>query len=636
MIYPAAKHLSILEGTLDVSKGLYFIHTKDSKIAEAAFKSPLYELTVNYERDLLFFKHDPSLKKEAYGIQINQEGVVISYSTPNGLFYGVKSLIQLHKIKKGKLPYLTLIDEPDLEVRGFMLDISRNKVPKLETLKKYVDLLADLKYNHFELYVEGFSFFYPSFEHLYTEGMTPITPKEYRSLEKYAKDRMIDLVPCHNGLGHMTAWLKHYPELAVMPDGMFFWGSHREPSTINPLDERSLELVKSFYNDTLKYTKSQFFNINLDEPYELGHGKTEEEAKKIGVGELYLNYVLKLYDFMKENKKTPLIWGDVLNHHPEALVKLPKDLIFVDWGYDYDYPFHKTLKQLGDLGVKFMAAPGTSSWNSITGRRTTMFENIRQVVLHTKLNKGLGMLLTDWGDNGHLQMLPASIPGIVYGGLESWHARVHNQREVREFINLFAVDDLLGRTGHLMLDLGTYVDYETSYTYNASKLVSLFTVAKHLNPHDLQGSFYMLYKDHPYGTMTNFNFMLDKMTYLETAISKLRFSRNDDSLIKSEMLVSVRLVKSMMMLIRMHGHGIKTTEFYEYQKWLAKHYAPLMKEFKKLWLKRNKNGGLEESMKSLIALGEVVKMLQNLTPATSRSDYRNILHSDKQKTTLLS
>ena len=363
--------------------------------------------------------------------------------------------------------------------------------------------------------------------------------------------------------------------------------------------------------------------------------KTEEEAKKIGVGELYLNYVLKLYDFMKDNNKTPLIWGDVLNHYPDALAKLPKDLIFVDWGYDYDYPFHKTLKQLGDLGVKFLAAPGTSSWNSITGRTTTMFENIRNAILHTKLNKGLGMLLTDWGDNGHLQMLPASIPGIVYGGLESWNARIHNQREMREYINLFVVEDLLGRTGQLMLDLGTYVDYETPYTYNASKLVSLFTVAKHLNPHDLQGSFYLLYKDHPYGLMSNFSFMLDKMSALETAISKLRFSKNDDILIQSEMLTSVRLVKSFMMVVRMHGQHVTSTEFNDYKKWLARHYAPLMKEFKKLWLKRNKSGGLDESMASLITIGEVVKIVQLLTLTTSKVEQRNSLHRDGRKMTVM-
>ena len=44
-----------------------------------------------------------------------------------------------------------------------MLDISRSKVPNITTLKKLVDKFATLKYNHLELYVEGFSYEYNSF-----------------------------------------------------------------------------------------------------------------------------------------------------------------------------------------------------------------------------------------------------------------------------------------------------------------------------------------------------------------------------------------------------------------------------------------------------------------------------------------
>ena len=45
--------------------------------------------------------------------------------------------------------------EPDLKIRGFMLDISRNKVAKISTIKYIIDIMSDLKMNHFELYVEG-------------------------------------------------------------------------------------------------------------------------------------------------------------------------------------------------------------------------------------------------------------------------------------------------------------------------------------------------------------------------------------------------------------------------------------------------------------------------------------------------
>ena len=83
---------------------------------------------------------------------------------------------------------LVIHDFPSLAIRGFMMDISRNKVPKLETLKAFVDKMAELKYNHFELYVEGFSFEYRSFKN-YLEEEGYITVEEYIELEKYCAVR---------------------------------------------------------------------------------------------------------------------------------------------------------------------------------------------------------------------------------------------------------------------------------------------------------------------------------------------------------------------------------------------------------------------------------------------------------------
>ena len=34
-----------------------------------------------------------------------------------------------------------------------------------------------------------------------------------------------------------------------------------------------------------------------------------------------------------------MLWGDVLIKHKEALKDVPKDVIFIDWGYDKNYPF---------------------------------------------------------------------------------------------------------------------------------------------------------------------------------------------------------------------------------------------------------------------------------------------------------
>ena len=75
----------------------------------------------------------------------------------------------------------------------------------------------------------------------------------------------------------MAPWLAldEFKDLAECPEGIYLWGTHRAPSTLNPLDERSLELISRMYQDMLPISNSKYFNMNFDEPFELGKGKSK-------------------------------------------------------------------------------------------------------------------------------------------------------------------------------------------------------------------------------------------------------------------------------------------------------------------------------------------------------------------------
>lgn len=441
----------------------------------------------------LRFTINEQLGKEAYTLTIDPSGVSIEHATPNGAFYAIKTLKQLLIQYPSRLPGCRIVDEPELPVRGYLLDISRNKIPTMATLMGIADLLADLKYNHFELYVEGFSFKYPGFDALYGERDTPLTLNEFMRLQRYCAARMIDLVPNHNGLGHMSAWLAlpAYKDLAVMEEGMYMWGAHRAPSTINPLDPRSLNLVKAYTAPVLKASKSRYFHLNLDEPYELGHGKTETKAKEVGVGRIYLDYLKDLVAHVKAHKKTALVWGDILNQYPELLPELPSDLVFVDWGYDADYPFDSSLKRLAQHNVRFMAAPGTSSWNSLTGRTTDMVENIANACAAVKYHGGEGVLLTDWGDAGHPQPFAISWLPIALCAQQSWSSREGALHNATEYLNTILVQDSSAMIGALLADLGRYDRYQRTSKHNATDLMTILyqatsqtaSFAEHLKNH---------------------------------------------------------------------------------------------------------------------------------------------------------
>ncbi len=447
------------------------------------FNNLLYQMfEVNKKEGMLLIieKSDDITNDEGYKIKIEKDVITIVAKQPNGAFYGLITLRDI--LNSDNEMCLEIEDYPDLTVRGIMLDISRSKVPTLDTLKELVVMFATLRYNHLELYIEGFSFEYQSFRHLLNDK-NYLCLKDYLELEKFAQDYYIDFVPNQNGFGHMSDWLAidEYKGLAECENGFDIWGSHRAPSTLDPTNEESVNLVKKMYRDMLPYTSSRYFNMNFDEPYELGHGKSWKKVQETSIEEVYIEYFNILADDVRKYNKIPMLWGDVLVKHPEKISKLPKDVIFIDWGYNKDYPFEKHAKILFENDVKYILAPGTSSWSTITSRMLDMSLTIINSTKAAKKYNGLGILVTDWGDIGHLQYLPVSYLGFILGGLLSWGSCELDDAIL--YLKKMLKDDALCET---IIELAKYHLLEGNYRDYGSRLFSAILWAEHarnqLNP----------------------------------------------------------------------------------------------------------------------------------------------------------
>ena len=103
--------------------------------------------------------------------------------------------------------------------RGLMLDISRNRVPTIQTLHSLIDALQVLNYNELQLYTEH-TFAFAEHKTVW-QNASPMTAKEILQLDGYCAERGIELVPNQNSFGHMERWLKHadYKSLAECPEG---------------------------------------------------------------------------------------------------------------------------------------------------------------------------------------------------------------------------------------------------------------------------------------------------------------------------------------------------------------------------------------------------------------------------------
>ncbi len=472
-IIPQVKNITLFQGVINVTGGF--------RLTDAAGFTGLDRFLVEYFPGE--GSHPPvnlrietlaELPLEGYRIRIDETGVVIGASSRKGAFWAFQTLRQLCDHRTGTMPFALLDDAPDLMIRGFMLDISRDKIPTMASIRMTIDELAAFKINHFELYVEGFSYAYPSFPETWADE-TPLTPADYELIDAYCNEREIDFVPNQNGFGHMSAWLARpeFRTLAECEQGYTAWGFPFPPSTLNPLDPRSFDLVRRMYADMFPHVRSRLFHINGDEPFELGLGKSKGKVEAIGKEAVYVDFIWKLCAEVKAAGRTPIMWGDVLIQHPEALRTLPGDLWFVDWGYDFDYPFDAHTAILAASKVRFLAAPGTSSWNSFASRWHDMTLSTQNAANAVKKHGGLGILTTDWGDFGHLQYWPFSWPGLLYAAGCGWGPAPSEAAVIASIDRHFAPEGTTA-IGQAIVALAKYSLLEDGTTYNATKTFHAF------------------------------------------------------------------------------------------------------------------------------------------------------------------
>ena len=293
------------------------------------------------------------------------------------------------------------------EARGYLLDVSRDRVPTMKTLRELVDLLAFRRYNQLQLYTEH-TFAYRDHRAVWEEA-DPLTGEEVRKLDAYCAMQGIELVANQNCFGHMERWLTHpeYNGLARYPHGgaVTPWGAvKKHPTTLDPRQPGSLALVEGLLGELLPNFTSKLVNVNCDETFEIDDP------------EEYLAFVLKVFEAVRSHGRRPMFWGDIVLRHPELVPRLPKDVIALDWGYEANHPFDRETAVVRDSGLDFYVCPGTSSWRSLGGRIENLRDNLEAAERAGRRNGAKGYLVTDWGDEGHWQPLAASLPGLILGG----------------------------------------------------------------------------------------------------------------------------------------------------------------------------------------------------------------------------
>lgn len=355
---------------------------------------------------------------EAYRLAIDPSGIVLAARTPVGMRWARATLRQLRA--HPTVPALIIEDAPRFAHRGVMLDISRDRVPSLATLQKLVDQLADWKMNHLQLYVEN-TLAYEGHQEAWL-GASPLTLDELSALDAIAAARGISLNANQNCLGHFERWLRHprYTPMAECPVGHLVRDEfYVPPNTLCPLDPRVLPFIEDLLAQQLPRCSGPYANIGCDEPWDLGKGRSREACLSRGRARVFSDYLRELAERVTRLGKRPQFWCDP---EPNEEDGLPRDLVALVWGYEATGTFAPRVHAHKVQGREVWVAPGTSCWNSTTGRTWNRRANLDMAAAETD---AAGLLCTAWGDGGHRQPWPITLMGFADAAMAAWSGSGH-------------------------------------------------------------------------------------------------------------------------------------------------------------------------------------------------------------------
>ena len=348
-------------------------------------------------------------RDEGYILKISSQRIIVAAETEAGLFYGVQTLKQLIRgnWKDNILPLLTITDWPSLRYRGWMDDISRGPIPTVDFLKECIRKMSEFKQNFFTLYTE----------HVFRLEQYPdiapadgLTKEEIAELSAYASHYHIDVIGNFQSFGHMAKIL-----------GIPFYENMAESSDIlNPSDEATYDFLKNVYSEIIPSYSSPFFNINCDETFGLGDGKSKKMAQEIGVDGIYAYHINRINDLIKPYGKRLMMWGDIAVNNPGIINKLPPDLIILSWGYHAAESFDDVILPFKNSGFDFLVAPGVSCWNEVWPGMNNAAVNISNYVRDGYKLGAMGMINTAWDDNGH-NLFNSNWHGLAWGAECSWN-----------------------------------------------------------------------------------------------------------------------------------------------------------------------------------------------------------------------
>ncbi len=301
---------------------------------------------------------------------------------------------------------------------GIMIDCSRNSVPSVETLKRFIPLVAGMGYNSLQLYTED------TFE---VEGHPYIghqrgrySIEDLKELDAFAEKHGVEMIPCTQALAHLNAVLT-WPKYAELRD-------YADILLIG--EEKTYALLDDMFRTLRHCFKSRRIHIGMDEAHMVGLGKYLDLHGYQNRFEILSNHLKRVIEIAKKYDFEPMMWSDMffrlLSHGQytwdgkpisEDIKKLvPKEVDLVYWEY-FDRKkasYQKMFRGHKEFGNNIWFAGGAWCWSGLAPSNAFGIATMRASIAACK-DEGIDRYFaTLWGDDSGECSIFSMLPSLFY------------------------------------------------------------------------------------------------------------------------------------------------------------------------------------------------------------------------------
>ena len=305
----------------------------------------------------------------------------------------------------------------NLKRLGTMVDCSRNAVMRPETVRKWIDLTADMGYNTLMLYTEDT--YELEGEPYFGYGRGRYSREELKALDRYASAKGMELIPCIQTLAHLNAIKR--------------WPAYRAHFDIDDIllaeDEEVYRLIEKMFATVTECFSAKMVHIGMDEAFRIGRGRFYDLHGERDRTELLLDHLSKVADIGRRHGLQLCMWSDMFfrlaggNYYnagadldESVKEKIPGNIELVYWDYyhrDADH-YRAMLDSHKKLGEETWFAGGCWTWSGFAPHNAISIDNTKAALEACREKGTTNILLTLWGDNGAECSRFAVLPSLFY------------------------------------------------------------------------------------------------------------------------------------------------------------------------------------------------------------------------------